>query len=62
MGAEEIAIPILFVSFLCGCVYACCYCHKKDVENEEREKDEKKEKIWANAQVVQPPMVDQNQR
>ena len=67
--AEVGGVPVVIILFFSGffsfiCILGCgvFYCFKKCGEQEEREKNERKENLWANAQVVQPPIVYQNQR
>ena len=67
--AEVGGVPLVIILFFSGffgfiCILGCgvFYCFKKCGEQEEREKNEKKENLWANAQVVQPPIGYQNQR
>ena len=51
-----------FISLMCCVGCSMNYLVRKCQEQGERIVNEKKEKLWANAQVVQPPIAYQNQR
>ena len=74
MGEEEShaevgGVPVVIILFFSGffsfiCILGCgvFYCKKKCGEQETRAKNDEKERLRSNAQVVQPPIVYQNQR
>ena len=67
--AEVGGVPLVIILFFSGffgfiCILGCgvFYCVGKCKEKETKAKNDEKERLRSNAQVVQPPTVYQNQR